>query len=115
MDLGYDVIVTISGMVLVFLILILLMVIISIEGKIFDALGGKKAVKKAEKSKSTSAPNIAVTTTPIQVEAGIPGEVVAVIMAAITAMGGGKYVLRTVRRAPNAWAKAGVNDTTAPF
>ena len=33
MDLGYDVIVTITGIVLVFLILVLLMAIITLEGK----------------------------------------------------------------------------------
>ena len=43
MDLGYDVIVTITGIVLVFLILVLLMAIITLEGKIFDAMNGKKA------------------------------------------------------------------------
>ena len=47
MDLGYDVIVTITGIVLVFLILVLLMAIITLEGKIFDAMNGKKAAAKA--------------------------------------------------------------------
>ena len=50
-----------------------------------------------------------------QVEAGIPGDVVAAIMAAIYSMGNGKYVLKAVRRGKNGWGKAGVNDTTAPF
>jgi len=96
MDLGYDVIVTITGIVLVFLILVLLMAIITLEGKIFDAMNNTKA----------AAP---------QVEAGIPGDVVAAIMAAIYSMGNGKYVLKAVRRGKNGWGKAGVNDTTAPF
>ena len=38
MDLGFDVVVTITGIVLVFLILILLMAIITLEGKIFDSM-----------------------------------------------------------------------------
>ena len=50
-----------------------------------------------------------------QVEEGIPGDVVAAIMAAIHAMGNGKYTLKAVRRGKNGWGKAGVNDTTAPF
>ena len=50
-----------------------------------------------------------------KVEAGIPGDVVAAIMAAIYSMGNGKYVLKAVRRGKNGWGKAGVNDTTAPF
>ena len=49
------------------------------------------------------------------VEEGIPGDVVAAIMAAIHAMGNGKYTLKAVRRSSNVLSKAGVNDTTAPF
>lgn len=121
MDLGYDVIVTITGIVLVFLILILLMAIITLEGKIFDAMNGKKAAAKAASAakpaapvKQAAAPAPAKVAAP-QVEAGIPGDVVAAIMAAIYSMGNGKYVLKAVRRGKNGWGKAGVNDTTAPF
>ena len=38
MNLGSDVVITITGIVLVFAILILLMLIITLEGKIFDGL-----------------------------------------------------------------------------
>ena len=121
MDLGYDVIVTITGIVLVFLILVLLMAIITLEGKIFDAMNGKKAAAKAASAakpaapvKQAAAPAPAKAAAP-QVEAGIPGDVVAAIMAAIYSMGIGKYVLKAVRRGANGWGKAGVNDTTAPF
>ena len=121
MDLGYDVIVTITGIVLVFLILVLLMAIITLEGKIFDAMNGKKAAAKAASAakpaapvKQAAAPAPAKAAAP-PVEAGIPGDVVAAIMAAIYSMGNGKYVLKAVRRGKNGWGKAGVNDTTAPF
>jgi len=117
MDLGYDVIVTITGIVLVFLILVLLMAIITLEGKIFDAMNGNKAAsvaKPAAPVKQAAAPAPAKAAAP-QVEAGIPGDVVAAIMAAIYSMGNGKYVLKAVRRGKNGWGKAGVNDTTAPF
>ena len=121
MDLGYDVIVTITGIVLVFLILVLLMAIITLEGKIFDAMNGKKSAAKAASVakpaapvKQAAAPAPAKAAAP-QVEAGIPGDVVAAIMAAIYSMGNGKYVLKAVRRGKNGWGKAGVNDTTAPF
>ena len=118
MDLGYDVIVTITGIVLVFLILVLLMAIITLEGKIFDAMNGKKAAAKAAPAAKPAAPvkqaAPAKAAAP-QVEAGIPGDVVAAIMAAIYSMGNGKYVLKAVRRGKNGWGKAGVNDTTAPF
>ena len=105
MDLGFDVVVTITGIVLVFLILVLLMAIITLEGKIFDSMNAKK---KAAKTAAQAAPAP-------QVEEGIPGDVVAAIMAAIHAMGNGKYTLKAVRRGKNGWGKAGVNDTTAPF
>lgn len=121
MDLGYDVIVTITGIVLVFLILVLLMAIITLEGKIFDAMNGKKAAAKAASAAKPAAPvKQAAAPAPakaaaLQVEAGIPGDVVAAIMAAIYSMSNGKYVLKAVRRGKNGWGKAGVNDTTAPF
>ena len=121
MDLGFDVVVTITGIVLVFLILVLLMAIITLEGKIFDSMDAKKkAAKEAEKTakaasvKPAAAPVQQAAPAP-QVEEGIPGDVVAAIMAAIHAMGNGKYTLKAVRRGKNGWGKAGVNDTTAPF
>lgn len=119
MNLGSDVVITITGIVLVFAILVLLMLIITLEGKIFDGMNAKKAAAKAAAPKAPAAKAAA----PVQqaaapapvVEEGIPGDVVAAIMAAIHAMGNGKYTLKAVRRAANGWSKAGVNDTTAPF
>ena len=109
MDLGFDVVVTITGIVLVFAILVLLMAIITLEGKIFDAMNGKKAAAKAASAakpaapvKQAAAPAPAKAAAP-QVEAGIPGDVVAAIMAAIYSMGNGKYVLKAVRRGKNGW------------
>lgn len=119
MDLGFDVVVTITGIVLVFLILILLMAIITLEGKIFDSINAKKkAAKEAAKAPAAqpAAPVQQAAAAPApQVEEGIPGDVIAAIMAAIHAMGNGKYTLKAVRRSKNGWGNAGVNDTTAPF
>ena len=118
MNLGSDVVITITGIVLVFAILILLMLIITLEGKIFDGMNAKKAAAKAAAPKAPAAKvapvQQAAAPAPV-VEEGIPGDVVAAIMAAIHAMGNGKYTLKAVRRAANGWSKAGVNDTTAPF
>ena len=119
MDLGFDVVVTITGIVLVFLILILLMAIITLEGKIFDSMNAKKkAAKEAATAPAVQPPapvqQAAAAPAP-QVEEGIPGDVIAAIMAAIHAMGNGKYTLKAVRRSKNGWGNAGVNDTTAPF
>ena len=119
MDLGFDVVVTITGIVLVFLILVLLMAIITLEGKIFDSMNAKKkAAKEAAKAPAAqpAAPvQQAVAAPAPQVEEGIPGDVIAAIMAAIHAMGNRKYTLKAVRRSKNGWGNAGVNDTTAPF
>ena len=119
MDLGFDVVVTITGIVLVFLILVLLMAIITLEGKIFDSMNAKKkAAKEAAKAPAkapAAKPAAAQAPAAPQVEQGIPADVVAAIMAAIYSMGNGKYVLKAVRRGKNGWGKAGVNDTTAPF
>ena len=122
MDLGFDVVVTLTGIVLVFLILVLLMAIITLEGKIFDSMDAKKkASKEADKAAKAASVKPAAAAQPAaaapapQVEEGIPGDVVAAIMAAIHAMGNGKYTLRAVRRSKNGWGNAGVNDTTAPF
>ena len=121
MDLGFDVVVTITGIVLVFAILVLLMAIITLEGKIFDAMNGKKAAAKAapkaaaKPAAPAAKPVAAQAPAAPQVEQGIPADVVAAIMAAIYSMGNGKYVLKAVRRGKNGGGKAGVNDTTAPF
>lgn len=118
MNLGSDVVITITGIVLVFAILVLLMLIITLEGKIFDGMNAKKAAAKAAAPKAPAAKvapvQQAAAPAPV-VEEGIPGDVVAAIMAAIHAMGNGKYTLKAVHRAANGWSKAGVNDTTAPF
>ena len=47
MDLGFDVVVTVTGIVLVFLILVLLMAIITLEGKIFFRSGQEEGCRKA--------------------------------------------------------------------
>ena len=46
MNLGSDVVITITGIVLVFAILVLLMFIITLEGKIFDGMAAKKKAAK---------------------------------------------------------------------
>ena len=114
MDLGFDVVVMLTGIVLVFAILVLLMVIITVEGKIFDKMNDKKKGKAAPAKPAAPAAKPAAPAAPV-VEQGISAEIVAVIAAAISAMSGGKYTLRAVRRAQNNWGRAGVDDTTAPF
>ena len=118
MNLGSDVVITITGIVLVFAILILLMAIVTLQGKIYDGMNVKNAAANAAVPKAPEAkpePPVQLAAPAPVVEEGIPGDVVAAIMAAIHAMGNGKYTLKAVRRSRNGWSKAGVNDTTAPF
>ena len=117
MDLSFDVVVMLTGIVLVFAILVLLMFIITIEGKIFDRMNDKKKGQSAKTAKPAApqAPAASNAAPAPAVEKGISAEIVAVIAAAISAMSGGKYTLRAVRRASNNWGRAGTDDVTAPF
>ena len=88
-----DVVVMLTGISLVFAILVLLMLIIMLEGKFFDSLNAKKSAKKDAQVKAVAAsPKHAAPAKPAAaapapeepvVEQGIPGEVVAAIAAAI--------------------------------
>lgn len=120
--------VVITGIVVVFIGLIILILCVSVYGKIFDSINKKKAAaQKAEleakakeaaaKASAAPAPAPAAPT----VEDGIEEEIVAVITAAIAAMGassGKKLALRSISTAKgsrNAWAAAGVAENTRPF
>lgn len=108
MNLGSDVVITITGIVLVFAILVLLMAIITLEGKIFDGMNVRKAAAKAAPKAPAAKPAApvqqAAAPAPV-VEEGIPGDVVAAIMAAIHAMGNGKYTSRPCAAARMAGAR----------
>lgn len=125
-----------TSLVLVFGLLIALCLIITLEGKVFDSFNDKNNAKKRAKamdelnSSAPSAPpapkvqsaSIAAPAPAPAVEAGIPGEVVAAISAAIFSMEGGQAVVREIRRMPQAggsrrgaWGDAGVIQSTRPF
>lgn len=114
----------VTGLVLVFGVLILLYLIIALEGVIFSSIDRKKAEKaKAAKAQSAaSAPKAPAVQPAVKapvVEEGIPGEVVAAIAASLACMdGGSRYTLRSLKRVKtgrNAWAQAGVASYTDPF
>ena len=119
MNLGSDVVITITGIVLVFAILVLLMLIIMLEGKDLRRYGrqeeGSQGACCSQGCRKACCPPYSRLLPPLWWRKASPGDVVAAIMAAIHAMGNGKYTLKAVRRAANGWSKAGVNDTTAPF
>lgn len=120
--------VVITGLAVVFIALILLILLVALYGKIFEAINNRsvakakaKAEAAAEKSpvpvKAVPAPE---TSAPV-VEDGIEEETVAVIMAAVYAMSaqtGKKMVLKSVKTAKPqrpAWSTAGIMDNTRPF
>ena len=120
----FDVVLMFTGMILVFLILVLLMFIISVEGKFFDSMDARNKAKADEKlTQDKGTPVVKASAAPAAapvVEAGIASEIVAAIAAAVSALSGGKFTLRAVRRAASGdargnWGKPGVSDVTAPF
>lgn len=118
--------VVITGLVVVFIGLVLLILLVSIYGKLFDVINGRvarkaeEAKKAAEAAKAVAKPEPIKTSAPV-VEDGIEEETVAVIMAAISAMSsaeGKKLVLKSVKTAKPqrpAWSTAGIIDNTRPF
>ena len=126
-----DATVVITSVALVFGMLVALCLIITLEGKIFDAMNAKKNPPKAPKAASASkaaapAPKPAApkAEAPVQAAAGgIPGEIIAAIAAAVASLEGESAVIRGIRRiaAPaaksrrGAWGDAGVREHTTPF
>lgn len=118
--------VVITGIVVVFIGLVLLILLVSIYGKIFDVINSRAARKAEEAKKDAEAAKAATKPEPVKVAApvvedGIEEETVAVIMAAISAMSsaeGKKLVLKSVKTAKPqrpAWSTAGIIDNTRPF
>ena len=127
-----DATVVITSVALVFGMLVALCLIITLEGKIFDAISVKKNPPKAPKA-ADSAPRAAAPApkpaapkaeAPVQAAAGgIPGEIIAAIAATVASLEGEGAVIRGIRRiaAPaaksrrGAWGDAGVREHTTPF
>ena len=123
-DVGTISSVVITGIVVVFIGLILLILFVSAYGKIFEAIEKRKAKKAKEKLENALAETTTVTPAPVAppvVEDGIEEEIVAVIAAAVAAMGaksGKKMVLKSVKTAKPSrpvWANAGIIENTRPF
>lgn len=109
-----------TGLILVFGVLVLLYLLITLEGIIFTSVDRRKKGAPAPKKEAAPAPVKAAAPKAPVVEAGIPGEVVAAIAAAIACMDGGEhYTLRSVKRTRvsgrSAWGQAGVVAYTEPF
>ena len=121
--------VVLTSITLVFAMLVALCLIITLEGKIFDAINNKKNNKPAA-PKASAAPAAKAAPAPAakpaapapKTEGGIPGEIIAAISAAVATVVGGNAVIRGIKRIPKnggsrrgAWGDAGVQEHTTPF
>lgn len=111
-----------TGFTVVFSVLIILILIIYIYGNIVYKAQNKSKEKKNAKLKVQQAETAPVATAPVATPAlsdEIPGEIVAVIAAAVDSMygQGSKVRIKNIKKSTgrNAWANAGVLDNTRPF
>ena len=121
-----------TSLVLVFGLLVMLCLIITLEGKIFDSINAKKRAQAKDALHVGDKPAPAVVSAPAQaapapapapaVEGGISGEIVAAISAAVYYTEGANVTVRGIRRLPQpgasrrgVWGDAGVLQNTRPF
>lgn len=126
MDWSNALAVTFTGIVVVFIALILLVAIVSVFGMFTSKLTGGKKKSDAVKNAAPKAP--AAPSAPVMNAVSGDDDEVAAIMGAIAAImasegNDGNYVVKSitpvagkrVRKPMPAWAAAGVLDNTAPF
>ena len=109
----------VTGLIVVFLVLIVLTAIIKGYGTAIFNIANKEEKTREEPvvAARTAAP---VTQAVLHVEAGIPGEVVAAIAAAVYSLdgmsGSAIHSIRRARKASrSAWGMAGIMENTRPF
>lgn len=121
-------IVTLTGILVVFLILAILIFFFWLMGTIFKTIDKNKQ-KKAEAAKAAAAVEVAknapaapVVEEIVEEEYSDDDEIIAVISAAIAAYSaedGKAYEIRSIKRRDNrtrsAWSLAGIGDNTRPF
>lgn len=129
------VVVTITGIVVVFSMLVLLTLLFAFYGKIADGISGRAKKKSGEKiknaaptpkaapaaaKKTSSAQSVKTASAPVS-DGSIPEEIIAVIAAAVASMSDGTtgYQIRSVRRASrqgaSAWRQAALAENTRRF
>ena len=118
-------VITASGILVVFVILLLLILIFYAYGGIFRSMTEsrkKKADPQPAASAGAPAPVQPSPAAAADGEGAIPGEIIAVIAAAVAAMSDCKaYTVKKVTRAArepgrrSAWAAAGLYENTRPF
>lgn len=130
-DWGYTFSVVLTGLVVVFAALVILIFLVWLMGRIFVALGKKKAKDQEQQTQDTrrqaqQAMNAQIKAEQAaveQVEEGIPPQVVAAISAAVAVVmeetaPGTSYTIQRVQRAGtgrSAWGNAGLAAQLSPF
>ena len=114
---GGEVLMTVlTGVCIVFAMLVLLSLIIMIFGKMMDAANNRKKKEDAP-AISLPKPPVAAPQAPV-VEEGVDKSVVAAIMAAISCvLGKGNFRIRKITRASSRgnWGASGAADNVKPF
>lgn len=121
-DMGFAGLVTVTGMTIVFLVLIALVLIFNVFGRIMAKGTGKEKKEKPVKSAKAApaaAPAVQAPAAPAAQANGVAPEIVAAIAAAL-AQYGENGVIRSVRpvmrrSGRNPWAVAGIMENTRQF
>ena len=112
--------VLLTGLVVVFAMLIFLTIVIKIYGSLIYNTTKKRRESNKPKVEAAPTPAPAPASAPIEVEEGISGEVVAAIAAAVyMTYGVSASRIRSVKRAAanprSLWGEAGRLENTRPF
>ena len=115
-------IITLTGILVVFVILAVLIFFFWLMGTIFKTINKSKAAKaEKEKAEITAAPAPAPVEA-VEEEDDDDDEIIAVISAAIAAYSeqdGKQYAIKSIKRRDNkarsAWSLAGIGENTRPF
>lgn len=117
--------VVITGLSVVFLALVLLIIFVSLFGKIFSSMGNKKKQESPAPAVKKAPEPAVVIPEPVVAQAEDDDEVIAVISAAVAMMAasdGKSYAVRSIKRTANqnrqagsVWSAAGKRENTRPF
>lgn len=125
--------VILTGLVLVFTVLVVLILMVQITSRIVGNISkeqGSSAAKPAEMPKAAAVtpaakPSVAIAQKAPVIESGIDGETVAVIsaavhscMSAVSQESGAGYAIQSIKRAAGSrpvWGFAGMQQNTRPF
>ena len=120
MDGAYIATVVLTGFIVVFIGLFILITCVKLMDWIFSTIEKKKSAEKPaeEKAQENVISEGNAADEPV-IEDGIGDEIIAVISAAVASMSGGGFALKSVKKAKNsrrtAWGAQGINESTKIF